>query len=284
MSTKIFENGGVIGKTNTPTTSVASGMWSLKAVVDNISNWPSLSFSLTISTNQTNLNLGTYATSNGWDGSALLSVTVDSGVYLSSNTTATPALTVSGSFPNGVELTNNGFIVGMGGAGGDGADSGVSNDGSPGGAGGLALSVSSAITIDNQGTIAGGGGGGGGGTRQNVTSGKSTLEYGGCGGGGGRSSQFNSAAGIGGDHNNGTGDSGTVGTVSAAGSGGTDGSPSNPSIYNDGGDGGGWGSAGIDGGESDGYSGGTGGAAGAAVSGDSNITWTTTGTRLGAIT
>ena len=44
---------------------------------------------LTISSNQTNLNLATYASANGWGGSALLNVTIAPGVYVSSNTTGT---------------------------------------------------------------------------------------------------------------------------------------------------------------------------------------------------
>ena len=78
-------------------------------------------FPLTISSNQTDLNLRTYALANGWTGTGtLLQVTVNAGVYLLASGTGTPALTVSGSFPAGVRLINNGYILGYGGAGGNG--------------------------------------------------------------------------------------------------------------------------------------------------------------------
>ena len=77
-------------------------------------------FAFTISTNQTNANLATLATAAGWNGSSKVVATIASGVYISSNSTGTPALTVSGSFPGGVELVNSGTVVGMGGAGGAG--------------------------------------------------------------------------------------------------------------------------------------------------------------------
>ena len=63
-------------------------------------------FALTISSNQTDVNLATLATSSGWNGSSTLNATINSGVYVSSTTTGTPALTVSGSFPGGVTLVN----------------------------------------------------------------------------------------------------------------------------------------------------------------------------------
>ena len=98
-------------------------------------------FALTVSSNQTDVNLATLATSAGWNGSSTLNATINSGVYVSSTTTGTPALTVSGSFPGGVTLVNNGTIVGMGGAGGASQGCGPpltnmnNNPGQPGGAG-----------------------------------------------------------------------------------------------------------------------------------------------------
>ena len=237
-------------------------------------------FTFTITTNQTNANLASLATAAGWDGSSALVATINSGVYISSNSTGTPALTVSGSFPAGVTLVNNGYIVGMGGSGGVGRN-GNNTGGSGGYAGGTALSVSSAITINNAGTVAGGGGGGSGGQRGGYGAGG--------GGGGGRSSAAaNSSGGAGGIsryHCSGSyhGSAGGSGTVSSAGGGGARGL--GRYLYNErcyasygynGASGGNWGSAG-----GSGYS--SGGAAGAAVSGNSNITWTATGTRLGGI-
>ena len=227
-------------------------------------------FAFTISSNQTNANLRTLALNAGWPGTSKVVATINSGVYVSSNSTGTPALTVNGSFPGGVELINNGFIIGMGGGGGS-AYIGF-GPGTVGSAGGLALSVSSAITINNgSGTIGGGGGGGGGANAQydgytGVT---------GPGGGGGRSGAAANSAG-------GTGyfaPNGGAGTVSAPGAGGVNGVVS-------GGSGGQWGASGGASNTPPPAPWGTsraGGAGGAAISGNANITYIATGTRLGAI-
>lgn len=261
-------------------------------------------FAFTISSNQTNANLASLATAAGWNGSSKLVATIGSGVYISSNSTGTPALTVNGSFPGGVELVNNGFIVGRGGNGGNGGAVPSRQNrisGTAGAAGGTALSVSSAITITNNNTVAGGGGGGGGGGwRERIVAdsyGQITDAWGagGGGGGGGRTGTTNSSGGSGGSGYAGntggvpSGSAGGAGTSSSAGSGGA------PGYFTDnisttagvGGAGGGWGAAGSTGGSGSGgnNSGGAagGGAAGNAVSGNSNITWVATGTRLGAI-
>ena len=73
-------------------------------------------FKFTVSSNQTNTNLRTLAVNAGWDQSSAVEATIGSGVYVYSNSTATPALTVDGTWPKGVSLINNGYIVGMGGA------------------------------------------------------------------------------------------------------------------------------------------------------------------------
>lgn len=261
-------------------------------------------FAFTISSNQTNANLASLATAAGWNGTSKVVATINSGVYVSSNSTGTPALTVNGSFPGGVELINNGFIVGRGGNGGNGGAVPSRQNrisGTAGAGGGTALSVSSAITITNNNTVAGGGGGGGGGGwRERIIAdsyGQITDAWGagGGGGGGGRTSTTNSSGGSGGAGYAGntggvpSGNAGGAGTSSSAGSGGA------PGYFTDnisttagiGGAGGGWGAAGSAGGSGSGgnNSGGAagGGAAGAAVSGNSNITWVATGTRLGAI-
>jgi hypothetical protein len=246
-------------------------------------------FAFTISSNQTNANLATLATNAGWDGTSKVVATIASGIYISSNSTGTPALTVSGSFPGGVELTNGGYIIGMGGAGGRGGQS-FSNNGLPGSSGGLALSVSSAITITNNGTIGGGGGGGGGGPQTpGFVIGKTADYAGGGGGGGGRSSNAaNSSGGAGGFMGGSyTGVSGGAGTVSAAGSGGNNGSGGNIDLaYCKGGNGGGWGSNGSagTGAPGHGFTPGGGGSGGAATSGSATyITWAVTGTRYGTI-
>jgi hypothetical protein len=248
-------------------------------------------FAFTISSNQTNANLATLATTAGWNGTSKVVATIGSGVYISSNSTGTAALTVA-SLPNGAEIINNGYIVGMGGAGGNGVtwnDSGISA-GTVGGNGGLALSVSSTLSMTNNGTIAGGGGGGGGGqgARDPILSAGGT---GGGGGGGGRSGTTNSAGGAAGGYGYRTitaPGAGQAGTSSAAGNGGTRGaSRYYTTVYSGaGGTGGGWGASGVIGGSASGGAGGTptaGGSAGGAVTGNSNITWVATGTRLGSI-
>lgn len=238
-----------------------------------------------IVSNQTNVDLRTLLVNAGWDQSAKAKVTIGSGVYISSNSTGTPAMTVSGSFPGGIELTNNGFINGMGGAGGQGGPNPfVSNDnGQPGFAGGTALSVSAPITITNNGTIAGGGGGGGGGARGTDSCG---LGAGGGGGGGRSSYAANSAGGAVGTTNF-NGSAGGAGTFSAPGGGGSWSWTGNMGGKGGvGGSGGQWGASGSSGSgpvQSSGTSPGAGGAGGAAVTGNSNITWVATGTRNGSI-
>lgn len=242
-------------------------------------------FAFTISSGQTNANLRTLAVNAGWNQSSKVVATIGSGIYISSNSTGTAALTVSGSFPGGVDLINNGLIVGMGGAGGNGAGANASPAATAGGAGGLALAVSTAITITNgSGTIAGGGGGGGGGASA-VLENEGTGYLAGGGGGGGRSSNAaNSSGGSGGSPSSQglspgvvtPSQAGGAGTVSSAGSGGagafwaqTGGAPAGAT-------GGGWGSSGSTGGAA-------GGAGGGCITGNSNITYVTTGTRLGSI-
>lgn len=248
-------------------------------------------FGFTISANQTNANLRTLAVNAGWNQSSKVVATINAGVYVSSNSTGTPALTVNGSFPGGVELVNNGFIVGMGGNGGKAA-----NSGTVGLPGGPALSASVPVTIRNAGTIAGGGGGGGGGGAVSfyAIGGEGEVigadHYHGSGGGGGRSSAAANSSGggqgtaIGGSGytaNNYYASAGNAGSVSTAGAAG-----GRTSSYSGlGGGGGGWGAAGESGsrGTSGGFGDTTGGSGGAAVSGNGNITWLATGTRLGAI-
>ncbi len=235
-------------------------------------------FTYTISASVANLNLATGATAAGWDGSSNLIVVINSGVYVYSTSTGSAALTVNGSFPAGVTLTNNGFITGMGGNGGVG---GIGSQVTPGGvglAGGLALAVSSAITINNtSGTVAGGGGGGGGGTGSNAA----YQTRGGGGGGGGRTGLSNSAGGAGGVGVNVSGGAGGAGTNSAAGAAGI-GGVSGASRGSNGGAGGNWGSTGASS-ESFQLPVQAGGAAGACTSGNASITWSAVGTRLGAL-
>lgn len=232
-------------------------------------------FAFTISTNySTPQNLRTLALAAGWNGSDFLLAT--NSAILSSNSTATAALTINGSFPNGVSFINNSYILGMGGRGGDTT--------SAGSAGGPALLVASAATVTNNGTLAGGGGGGGAGVywAWNGYS-RSMAGSGGASGLTAAAGGLNPSSGAGGSaypssDSNGDGIYETPGASFNWGWGGRLSSP--------GGRGGNWGSAGDAGGTVDGnynYSGYAGGAGGAAVSGNSNVTWVATGTRYGAL-
>lgn len=242
-------------------------------------------FTFTISSDFTTpQDLATLAVAAGWDGSAPLVVINDA--IISSNTTATPALTISGSFPAGVTLINNGHILGMGGAGGNsGWWYGYLNQGllgTPGLPGGLALSVSSNVTIENNNIIGGGGGGGGVG---NIFYSYDTFWRTG-GGGGGRSGLTDSAGG------NGTpypyeSPNGNPGTFASAGTG----TGANAFYSHYAGNGGNWGEAGTSGTSSTytytaeyGSRGPwAGGAGGNAVVGNSYVTWVATGTRYGVL-
>jgi hypothetical protein len=131
-------------------------------------------FAATITSNQTNLNLRTWAIANGWNGTTAATITINSGVYIYSTSTGTAGMTIDGSWPSGVTVINNGFILGCGGTGGMNA---------AGSAGGNAISLGTSVTITNNSYIAGGGGGGGSGAA--VLGGTSSYAGGGGGAGGG---------------------------------------------------------------------------------------------------
>ena len=122
-------------------------------------------FTATLSSNTANANLRTVAVAQGWDENSPLSFAVASGVYAYSTNTNNAGLIVSGSYPNGLIITNSGYIIGMGGGGGNPQGPLNSPSQNSGTNGGPALSFTSGITVDitNQASsfIAGGGGGGG---------------------------------------------------------------------------------------------------------------------------
>lgn len=221
------------------------------------------------------VDLRTLALAAGWNGTDEVFATMTSNV--GSNSTGTPGLTVSGSFPNGVTLTVNSgiYLVGAGGAGGDNL-----SNGNPGG---TALSVTTALKLRNNGVIGGGGGGGG--------------DDGGGGAG------LLPGAGFGAPV------SGSAGTLTTGGSGGSGPPPPVPNgtragsygdAFNNSGSGGGLGTNGQSGDAANGGSTHTdssigdpdatyqlsnypGGGAGSCTAGNSNITWLATGTRYGAL-
>jgi len=197
----------------------------------------------TISSNQTDLNLRTYVNSQGYNGSADVVVTIDSGVWIYATTTSNPAIT-TGSFPRSLTVINNGYIVGKGGAGGANYNAGVSASG--------ALLVQANISITNNSYIAGGGGGGGGGLHY-YSNGPGYYPYMGGGGGAG-----GGAGGVGGNYGGTAGGAG--GSLGGSGSNGSDFNSSG--AYGRGATAGGGGACGQDNGRSSGPGGASGGGGG----------------------
>lgn len=248
-------------------------------------------FIRTISTNQVDYNLNTALTAAGWNGltPVVANITIASAVQFTASANTIPAFTV-GVLPTGssIYITNNGYIVGRGGQGvGKGFPTQSSyNLTAPSTAnGGLALSVSSAVSVNNaSGTIGGGGGGGGAGGAQsadcNCSScggvGLASMGVGGSGAGFGTGGQGYSGWTNNGQYN---------GAISTSDGGLTTASTK----YATGGIGGTLGVAGGTGTGSQacGYTNqsapGTGGAAGACTSGNANITWIANGIRLGTL-
>lgn len=244
-------------------------------------------FAFTISSNQTNANLRTLAVNAGWNGTSKVVATINGGVFVYSTSTGTPALTINGSFPNGVQLNNNGTIQGMGGGGGIGGTTAGNIPGAAGGGGGLALSVSVGVSINNAGRIAGGGGGGGGAGMVLRFYGKGqAIPLPGSGGGGGLGGGAGGAART---YTYYTSNAGQAGTLTSAGNGGAAkiDSVSSGQFNLAGANGGSYGSAGGTGPSGSGgqtaMNGGAGGAAGGCITGNGNISWIAFGTRNGGI-
>lgn len=150
----------------------------------------SANFGATYSSNTTSgLNLRTWALANGWNGSSAATITISNGTYLQSSSTSTPALTINGSWPGGVTLVVEGYVVGAGGAGGssNSLSPTVGNNGGPA----ISLGVNCSIQITSTGAILGGGGGGasyfggGGGGAGGGAGGSSWTTYVASGGSGG---------------------------------------------------------------------------------------------------
>jgi len=238
-------------------------------------------FTYTISSNVTGLNFRTGATNAGWDGSSILAGVINSGVVVYGASTGSYAMVIGGgAYPSGSSLTNNGTILGKGGAGGNTTAPsrycGGQNSKTTGFAGGPGLQISNAIIIDNSsGRISGGGGGGGvGGTYGNWGTGGGGG--GGTGAGAGGSSQF---AG-----------NGAAGSLTGGGGGGAGytyngGGCPGGTYTGAGGSGGGYASTGSTGsaGSSSNVKHTVGGAGGAATSGAGNATWSGNGTRNGSV-
>jgi hypothetical protein len=172
--------------------------------------------SYVFSTDTTNATLNVTSISGYIAGLSDIVITINSGIWVYSTSTGTPALTLSGGITGDtVKIVNNGYIAGMGGNGGL-ADINYNGNGY---SGGPALSLGFNTTIDNTNASAYiGGGGGGGGTMagQGYSGGG-----GGAGGGAGGSAQSGgSVYGGGGGSGGAPGSSGGTGGGSAPGYGG----------------------------------------------------------------
>jgi hypothetical protein len=227
---------------------------------------------ITLAANTTNYVLNTAKVTGYVAGKTRATLTINSGVFVSSTSTGSYALQVDTSWnaSDTVTIVNNGTIVGRGGDAGAGG-SGPNAVGGNGATAGPALLVQRATSLNNVNRIAGGGGGGGG--SSGYTPGKGW--WGGAGGGGGIGVSSGGAAGSG---PNGSGGAGSPGTLTAGGAGGVI-----PGFgFMVGGNGGGYGSGGGNGAQNA-WSRGFGGGAGAAIVGNSNITYIATGTINGSI-
>ena len=236
-------------------------------------SWRSaLSYVYSVNTTNSSLNISTI--SGYVAGRSDVTITVNSGVYVYATSTGSPGLTISGGTAGDtVTLVNNGYILGMGGAGGDGG-SGSPQPGIAGSSGGTALSVTRAISITNNGTIAGGGGGGGGGGGFNAGD-----WYGGCGGGGGAPNGAGGSRGAWSGAGTGGATNGSAASLTTFGAGGP-----TINVSARGGNGGAWGTSGSAGvSQRNNMFGGSGGSPGNYISGNSNVTWLVNGTRTGGV-
>jgi len=134
--------------------------------------------SFTISSNQTGLDLATYLTNEGWNGSATAIVTINSGVWIISNSVSTAAITISNAFNNKLTLINNGIIMGRGGNGGYRGSPAAQSGGA-----GVSNSATGVVFTNNSGAYLAGGGGGGA-ASANDSSGNDMGSGGGGAGGG----------------------------------------------------------------------------------------------------
>lgn len=168
----------------------------------------------TYSVNTANATLNLSTLSGYVAGKSDITVTINSGIYVYSTSTAGYGLDISGATTGDtITIVNNGFIMGQGGAGGN-----------PGSAGGPAINIASigvtGLTITNtSGYIGGGGGGGNSDASAGFSSGGGGAGGGAGGGGAGGAGGSPGAAG-----SNGTGNGGGGGGRIMPGTGGAGGS------------------------------------------------------------
>ena len=248
---------------------------------------------LTITGNTQNYNLYTAVSANpGYSaGSTDITLTINPGVAVGSNSTGSYALSIPGSFNPGdtVTVVNNGTIIGRGGNGGNGGAA-PNGGGGGGGTGGNAVYVSFPTVMTNNGTLAGGGGGGGGSsayvysTYPGNPKNPPTYTYISGNGGGGGAGYNGGSGGAKGPGN--PGGAGGAGTLTSGGSGGAMG----PGWAAPGGSGGGQGANGNAGtsgpfgiNTTPNGSTGSGGTRGFYLVGNPYVTYPATGTRLGQV-
>lgn len=172
----------------------------------------STTFSFSISSHLDRANLRSLAVAAGWNQTSAVVATLTAGYYIYSTVSGSAALTINGSFPGGVTLINNGFIMGMGGVGGGMNYNGSAYTYNTGlTEGSLAIDLGVSCTIQNNSYIGGGGGGGGfGGNSLNAGTG---LPGGGGAGGGVGGSQNNNGTLASGGSGGGIGASGSNGAT-----------------------------------------------------------------------
>lgn len=121
---------------------------------------------VTLNSNEQQMNLRTKAVALGWNGSSALIFVINTGKYVWSDNVTVAALTTGTNFPSGLTIVNKGYIMGRGGN--------ANHSSGAGQAGGPAIELNVPVTIDNSNGYIGGGGGGG------------ATVYGGGGAGGGK--------------------------------------------------------------------------------------------------
>lgn len=255
---------------------------------------------LTLSSNTNNYNIYSNRGGSYTAGTSDIILTINSGVNVGSTSTASYSLDTGSGWSSGdtIAIINNGAVRGRGGNGGAGGAANAPNSATAGGngsTGGPAFRAQFAVSITNNGIFAGGGGGGGGcGGHISYIGKTNEYESRGGGGGGGGAGVNGGSGGAGGGATGATnpflnfsGSAGAAGTATAGGSGGGMGQ-FNILHQGHGGAGGGPGTDGSSGiNDTDAYhrkgAVGSGGTRGYYAQGNSNITWTTTGTRQGRV-
>ena len=141
-----------------------------------------VALSYVISTNTANVSLNITTLSGYISGKSDVTITINTGIWVYSTSTANAALTLTGgNTGDTVKVVNLGYIGGMGGKGGGWVNG---STGQAAGVGGPAISLGFNTTIDNTNSSAYiGGGGGGGGQCANGPSNDMMTGGGGAGGG-----------------------------------------------------------------------------------------------------